>query len=507
MILLFLLTLLTCATQEELRDLTDEEANALIRREMESQVEQNAAASLIQRCYRRYNAGFMLRWKRETRNECRRVEREHEERQFDTAAAVAIQCLYRCWKARQRRAMLAAARQAATRKKAEEEERVEKAAVAIQCAYRAYNARFEAGWRREKKRGIAAAKEASRLEEAKLLEAELARSEAEGARYAAEAQAATKIQCAWRSYSARFNRRWRAEEKVEKARRKKEAEEQEKAALVIQVCVLRRATEHTMVSPSQRNTRMHQAQVVRGRRQSDLEHSKTLSQHTAATCIQSAARAGWARQAAASRRKVHSLRGRRVFSSVFRTPTLAQARGDKLNAQLDPERQNRAAIKIQSMYRCRVAHFELEYRRLLEVCDVGVLAHSTAGVAQSQNQRQAETEDAKAHLEADASKVGADAAAKAEAEAATRIQAQFKAKLARDRSALEQGRRTSSAQASEAGAVEQEAAYLAGLQAYGAAKIQTVFRGFQARNRFLGLLYTRQIQEAEEEEREHMWGQ
>lgn len=159
------------------------------------------AATKIQCAYRCYNARFMRNWMLQRRTEQREAAAEAEFQRLQHTCALRIQLLARRYLARREARRRRNARATERYQKTQNIKAEEQAAIKIQCAYRSYNARFEADWRRrDKQRREATAEE----HEAAAAERSANDQEAAEARKAAEAKAAVTVQCAYRSYNARF---------------------------------------------------------------------------------------------------------------------------------------------------------------------------------------------------------------------------------------------------------------------------------------------------------------
>ena len=221
--------------QRERAEVSDEDRSRCEEASREEALRLFRAAAVVQRCYKCYNARFMLGWKRAARTGRRTADRGAEEDALNKEAATRIQCMYRAWAARRLRRVREESRRGVVLVKRSEEERLEEAATKIQCAYRCFNARFEAAWRRERKQVFSAAEAALRQNEVKALQAEMAAAESELVGQQQRVNAALAIQCAWRCYCARFYSAWMLNEKRQRELEGKERHARAKAALVIQV--------------------------------------------------------------------------------------------------------------------------------------------------------------------------------------------------------------------------------------------------------------------------------
>ena len=207
------------AMQSQTKDRTEEETRRL----------RNRAAVKIQCAYRCYNARFYLRWKLAERNEKRRLAREKELGSSQTKAAVVIQCFFRKVKARRTVKSLKQQRQAERLAKKRLEDQMNAAALKIQCAYRCYNARFEAAWRLEdKKRREDRLLQKKRDEEQTLVKAVTDKNEGKELTKR-KAREALRIECAWRCYNARFELRWRRERKQKRDEEAKQLAKRQQA--------------------------------------------------------------------------------------------------------------------------------------------------------------------------------------------------------------------------------------------------------------------------------------
>ncbi|KAJ9459325.1 Kinesin light chain [Diplonema papillatum] len=459
---------------EKERELLEEEETAEERRreaaDMERLRTENAAAC-IQRAYKCYNARFMLKWKRDARNKKRAGELAVEEEKLVHKSATSIQCMYRSRVARQTRRERKALRDEGKRVKSEEEIRLEKAATRIQCCYRCFNARFEAAWRRERKSAVDAAKERQKQMESMQYEQQVAEQEAERAKLKAKADAALVIQCAWRAYNARFQKRWMADQAQRKENAKKRAVSEDIAARTVQ-----------------RTVRCHQARAERTRREEQkatdrqeakqkAENEKRNRRQDAATTVQCAVRSHQARGIADKKK---------------------EERADSLHFLLNNEKRHRAAVKIQCLYRSRIAKFELEYRKMMEneedSWDKAEEQNKAAAKLQSQyrghaarkkvaemksTRKQAGEEVASEERRLKADARTAELIEKEEADAAMKIQAQWRGKQGRDEVEKKRMERAEAEMAGLGAERNQTRTSIAGEEA--ATKIQAATRGHQAR--------------------------
>jgi hypothetical protein len=172
------------------------------------------AATKIQCAYRCYNARFMRAWMLERRRLRQAAKADHDVELLVARSAVKIQSVARRMLARLEFRRLRRLRDTTRRHQSEQQRREERAAIAIQCAYRSYNARFEHAWRLRDKRSREAREDELRRAAADNVERAARDRHAHEARVA---RAALTIQCAYRSYNARFAlflRRQAASEKV-----------------------------------------------------------------------------------------------------------------------------------------------------------------------------------------------------------------------------------------------------------------------------------------------------
>ena len=223
------------------------------------------AAETVQRCYKCYNARFMLRWKRRDRNERRAREQQHEIDSLEGNAATRIQCMYRVWKARKVQAQQRTRKETSRAIKCAEEERLEIAATKIQCAYRCFNARFEAAWRRERSEALNNAHNARKLQarkEAAILQARL---DAQKLKENKMEAAALVVQCAWRTYNARFQKTWMQERKERRIQDQLDEAERTKAACVLQVWQFLCYTSHYTTYSAEPAAFRHGLNATRGK--------------------------------------------------------------------------------------------------------------------------------------------------------------------------------------------------------------------------------------------------
>lgn len=200
----------------------------LARQELLRQL-RHAAAITIQCAYRCYNARFMRAWKAQERHEKRVAAEKRDFAAATDAAARRIQKQIRRFVARCKVERLQQDKRDRQRAAAAEESRRHAAAVRIQCMYRCHNARFEVAWRREdRKKQEAKMNLAKKAEEDRMMGAirdkELLQQLAQK-----QNRCALTIQCAWRCYNARFELMWRVEAKQQ---RKMEVEAQRKGLLL-----------------------------------------------------------------------------------------------------------------------------------------------------------------------------------------------------------------------------------------------------------------------------------
>eukprot|EP01064_Diplonema_japonicum_P032014 TRINITY_DN592_c0_g2_i13.p1 TRINITY_DN592_c0_g2~~TRINITY_DN592_c0_g2_i13.p1 ORF type:complete len:2420 (+),score=598.21 TRINITY_DN592_c0_g2_i13:132-7391(+) len=307
--------------------------------EEEEAARRTNAAVIIQRAYKCYNSKFMLKWKRSERNARRTKEMLADEQGLQDSAATTVQCMYRCRMAREERRKRLESKELQKRMKSEEETRIETAATTIQCAYRCFNARFEAAWRREKKQKLQQSETTRKKKEVKEHEILTARQAATQARREKEEAAAIVIQCAWRCYNARFQRKWMGENKTRNEELRKKKAEEDKSTRVIQ-----RAT-RCHLARKEKSRRFEAKQEIEALSLKRAKEERDLEINKAATTMQCMVRSGKARRTAKTKR---------------------EERDAKISSIVYNERRHRAARTIQCLYRCRIAKFELEYRKLVE---------------------------------------------------------------------------------------------------------------------------------------------
>jgi hypothetical protein len=169
------------------------------------------SALRIQCAYRCYNARFMLAWKLKERHEQRIAKERADFAVISDRAALKIQCQVRRFVATRRVQRIKTARAAERAALAKREMLRHAAAVKIQCMYRMFNAKFEARWRREEK--LKRDERDAQKRKADELRALQALRDKENMQEAIrrQHQAAITLQCAWRCYNARFELMWRVE--------------------------------------------------------------------------------------------------------------------------------------------------------------------------------------------------------------------------------------------------------------------------------------------------------
>eukprot|EP00756_Hemistasia_phaeocysticola_P014842 Hpha_TRINITY_DN15364_c2_g3::TRINITY_DN15364_c2_g3_i1::g.91190::m.91190 len=159
----------------------------------------------IQRAYRGYNARFEASWRRERRTCRREAAVERETRAEKAAAAHRVQQLGRAAAGRRRVAYLSSEARREARERAAQERRVLEAVLCIQCAWRSYNARFEVAWRRADPRRRRRSI-AANAQDARRRSQQLGPYDPRGAAeqlHEAFSLAAIAIQAQWRKYGAR----------------------------------------------------------------------------------------------------------------------------------------------------------------------------------------------------------------------------------------------------------------------------------------------------------------
>jgi hypothetical protein len=200
--------------QVQIREIEAAEARAaeVSRQETQSVISTEArrravAATKIQCAYRCYSARFMKAWMLERRRAQHRAKAARDSAVVLDVSALKIQQLARRVQAKDAVKARRKARDTQRRRMADSLRREERAAITIQCAYRSYNARFELGWRMRDR--IAREEAAARAREEAEQRARALKEQAER-QQATEERSAVVVQCSWRSSEARaeaFRRR------------------------------------------------------------------------------------------------------------------------------------------------------------------------------------------------------------------------------------------------------------------------------------------------------------